>query len=791
MSNMESMLLGGDDDSSSGESGDEVDVPSRSTTATTTVNPVPAQPTGPKTSATVPPRAAPIPTPAPMTATASGGSNSNSGNNQMNERLKNLYSQNKRPTSQPVAPIPAPAPTAPMNSRPTMPHTTKMASRQPSQSLPPPLNPNPPLAPNQPRMSTHPQAQRTHVANPISKPTQPTQYNNHGHSSRSAPQTQHRQHQPRQQHSDTNDPFAPTPLSKIKARQQQHLDAQQRARTTNPQTQKYPSSSRQGTTNSKTYQGSAGAGGSSQVQQDRAAREQELRRQKEKFLVFTRVLIKYLEQKDPNLHRQAKAIIKDCAERNKRQEPGYTSVTASMKTRLRQLVGENYWKRAEAYLKHFLEQKAAANRSSGGSSSSQQARQNQLAAARQQQQQKRQQYAQGRSNNSTPVATNLTSVQQEIMNRKNEIERSATSKASSTLTGGKEASGKGASTGKKQSASKRKSGASTPTRKSSTGGSSSTAAAAKEVQASEKEEAPREYSELMEMIDHAVDYDWTTAGQLMKSKSDLQVDEEQRKLLYGEKKPQTPPPDVSGPRPGWDKKNVFSARAAWARVRLGEQKAAQGAPVVAGGLITLPTNNILTPTKTETAWVNEETAEQDVTLAMLSEACQEYLKGVLQKAVHCARQRQNIDGIRLWHQQHTASEDDKPSLSLRLGCDVSRQVAQVSGNAAMTCKRMEEALERQSGVSAHARVLKGSTLEDATSMSDLAMRPKLAKGVESADHQAKKDYEIFGGKHSSEPPLGRVPKRAKIETSDLVMGSSLSQAAGRHHATTASASVFY
>ena len=95
MSNMESMLLGGDDDSSSGESGDEVDVPSRSTTATTTVNPVPAQPTGPKTSATVPPRAAPIPTPAPMTATASGGSNSNSGNNQMNERLKNLYSQNK------------------------------------------------------------------------------------------------------------------------------------------------------------------------------------------------------------------------------------------------------------------------------------------------------------------------------------------------------------------------------------------------------------------------------------------------------------------------------------------------------------------------------------------------------------------------------------------------------------------------------------------------------------------------------------------------------------------------
>jgi hypothetical protein len=83
-----------------------------------------------------------------------------------------------------------------------------------------------------------------------------------------------------------------------------------------------------------------------------------LKRQKEQFLMFARVLMKYLEQKDPAMHLQAKAITKDCAERNKRQERGYESVTASMRRRLRQVVGEAYWKRAESYLAHFMKEKA-------------------------------------------------------------------------------------------------------------------------------------------------------------------------------------------------------------------------------------------------------------------------------------------------------------------------------------------------------------------------------------------------------------------------------------------------
>ena len=57
------------------------------------------------------------------------------------------------------------------------------------------------------------------------------------------------------------------------------------------------------------------------------------------------------------MHRQAKVIIKDCAERNKRQEPGYESVTESMKRRLKELVGDYYWMKANEYLIQFIEQK--------------------------------------------------------------------------------------------------------------------------------------------------------------------------------------------------------------------------------------------------------------------------------------------------------------------------------------------------------------------------------------------------------------------------------------------------
>ena len=75
------------------------------------------------------------------------------------------------------------------------------------------------------------------------------------------------------------------------------------------------------------------------------------------------------------------------------------------------------------------------------------------------------------------------------------------------------------------------------------------------------------------------------------------------------------------------------------------------------------------------------------------------------------------------YQPNGRQQQEPPPLSLRLGCDVPRQVARTEANAALTCKRMEEALERQNDLPARKRVLDDETLEEATSMSEIALRP--------------------------------------------------------------------
>jgi hypothetical protein len=97
--------------------------------------------------------------------------------------------------------------------------------------------------------------------------------------------------------------------------------------------------------------GPGGGAAEATTTHDRVAMEREIRRrEEEKFDLFTKFLMKYLQQKDPAMHAQVTVIMKDCAKRNKRQEPGYESLTASMKKRLKEEVGENYWKQANFYL---------------------------------------------------------------------------------------------------------------------------------------------------------------------------------------------------------------------------------------------------------------------------------------------------------------------------------------------------------------------------------------------------------------------------------------------------------
>ena len=72
------------------------------------------------------------------------------------------------------------------------------------------------------------------------------------------------------------------------------------------------------------------------------------RKQKETFIAFLRILLKYLEQKDKTLHAKAKAVIKDCA--NASGMPGYESVPVAIQRRLKDLVGKAYWKKAQEFL---------------------------------------------------------------------------------------------------------------------------------------------------------------------------------------------------------------------------------------------------------------------------------------------------------------------------------------------------------------------------------------------------------------------------------------------------------
>lgn len=109
----------------------------------------------------------------------------------------------------------------------------------------------------------------------------------------------------------------------------------------------------------------------------RAARKQ-ARREKDRFFVFTRVLVKYLEQTDVVLHSEVREVIRDCTERKSRKESGYDCVVTVLKQRIKEIVNEETWHLAELYYERFLKEKAMIRSSSfksrRGSMSSQQSR---------------------------------------------------------------------------------------------------------------------------------------------------------------------------------------------------------------------------------------------------------------------------------------------------------------------------------------------------------------------------------------------------------------------------------
>lgn len=500
---------------------------------------------------------------------------------------------------------------------------------------------------------------------------------------------------------------------------------------------------------------------------ERAAHE---RRQKETFQLFLKILVKVLKDKDPPMFNRVNTIMRECAERNKRHEPGYESVTASVKARLKAVVSNSYIEEAKRLTAKYQAQQR-----------------NQQQQQQQQQQAVPTQMAQVPQRPGVAPATKPqpTTQQQPVPNQSAKTKRpslstTANSTKASAAPAKATASSVGKSTGK--TTGKRPKSA-PPARKPSITGASSEKAKAPSASLPaanfvDPQMPPpvREYSEFMEMVHHAVNFDWTTAGLALGADSLTQLPQEQQDLLLNTAQIKAPVATVF-PCPGWGDRNVVSVRTAWARVHLHE--------------VTLKKNNLAALTTTTEAtnstanWKNEATAElQEPVLAALSEGVQQYLTTVLEKALHCARQRYNVDGIRLWHQQLTAADEKEPNpLSLRLGSDVSRQWAQAQGNAAMTVKRMEEALERQSGVPSYERELTTETISNSTSMAELSLRPALSsKAIDAVDYHAKRSFEIYGGKEAGEPSLGRVPKRGKIEVDDFLVAQHLGTPHHHHRA---------
>mmetsp|Transcript_14783 Transcript_14783/g.34169 ORF Transcript_14783/g.34169 Transcript_14783/m.34169 type:complete len:156 (+) Transcript_14783:193-660(+) len=91
--------------------------------------------------------------------------------------------------------------------------------------------------------------------------------------------------------------------------------------------------------------------------QEMMHRDAAIERRKGDFRLFLRVLIKYLERRDLEMYVRARAILREFAENNRNKVAGYESLMVSTQSRLRPVVGEEYWKRALAYHDHFQKKK--------------------------------------------------------------------------------------------------------------------------------------------------------------------------------------------------------------------------------------------------------------------------------------------------------------------------------------------------------------------------------------------------------------------------------------------------
>ena len=86
---------------------------------------------------------------------------------------------------------------------------------------------------------------------------------------------------------------------------------------------------------------------------------EETKLRKHRFWMLVKVLMRYLEKKDPELYKRARTTLKDCEKSHLMKEERFTNLVDSVQRELTQVVGMRYWKRAERHVTKHITKKAA------------------------------------------------------------------------------------------------------------------------------------------------------------------------------------------------------------------------------------------------------------------------------------------------------------------------------------------------------------------------------------------------------------------------------------------------
>jgi hypothetical protein len=81
--------------------------------------------------------------------------------------------------------------------------------------------------------------------------------------------------------------------------------------------------------------------------------------EREKFLIFVKILLHCLkvDQVDPGIHPNAKAVVSECTRRNRMGDPNFSPLQPAVERRLRRTVGEVRWARARQQYVLFCQRK--------------------------------------------------------------------------------------------------------------------------------------------------------------------------------------------------------------------------------------------------------------------------------------------------------------------------------------------------------------------------------------------------------------------------------------------------